>query len=433
METQNTTPSTIPHSREAEEALLGAVLINPDAYFDAADFLKADDFFIQRHQYIWNAFKSLHEKSIPLDLLTVFEELERMGQINDVGGPAYLTGLINQVPSSLNAEAYGRIIQTHCTRRKIIRAAGRMAQFAYDESLEQNDLTGWCVSEMEQAISDAMGQGLVHISESLSDMYDQMSEASKNQEVPGIQTDINGVDNILGGLDIGLGVIASRPGLGKTSFKHTVGLNVAKQGKRVAIFSLEMSRVEVSERLTAINTRINLQAIRSGQLDAAEWIRVNQSIEEVEKLHIHVDDTPELTPAQIEAKCKRLIMREGPLDLILVDYLQLVSPPFKASEGNRTVAVDAIAKGLRVLARRLNVPVIAGAQLNREIEKEKRRPRLSDLRESGGIEAEAHLVMFLYRDEDEGSSEVIIAKHRNGPTGTAQVRYCKEITKFEDV
>jgi len=431
MDTQITT--TIPYSPEAEKALLGAVLINPDAYFDAADFLKKDDFFIQRHQLIWNAFRRLNENHIPLDLLTVSEELDRMGQLNDVGGSAYLTGLINQVPSSLNAEAYGRIIQTHSTRRKIIKAAGRMAQLAYDESIEMDELTGRCVSELEQAVRDAMGQGLVHISEPLSEMYDQMSEASKNQEVPGIQTDIKAVDNILGGLGVGLGVVASRPGGGKTSFEHTVGLNVAKQGGRVAIFSLEMSSVEVSERLTAINTRINLQAIRSGQLGADEWTRVNQSIEEVEQLHIHVDDTPELTPAQIEAKCKRLVMREGPLDLVLVDYLQLVSPPFKASEGNRTVAVDAIAKGLRVLARRLNVPVIAGAQLNREIEKEKRRPRLSDLRESGGIEAEAHVVMFLYRDEDEDVSEVIIAKHRNGPTGTAQVRYRKEITKFEDI
>ncbi len=431
MDIQTTT--TIPHSDEAEKGLLGAVLINPDAYFEAADFLKVDDLFIDRHKLIWDAFRRLNENHTPIDLLTVFEELERMGHINDVGGSAYLTGLITQVPSSLNAEAYGRIIQVHSTRRKIIKAAGRMAQLAYDESIELDELTGRCVSELEQAVSDAMGQGLVHISEPLSEMYDQMSEASKNQKVPGLQTDIKGLDNILGSLDIGLGVIASRPAVGKTSFEHTVGFNVAKQGGYVAIFSLEMSSVEVSERLTAINTRINLQAIRSGQLGADEWVRVNQSIEEIEKMHIYVDDTPELTTAQIEAKCKRLIMREGHLDLVLVDYLQLVSPPFKASEGNRTVAVDAIAKGLRVLARRLNVPVIAGAQLNREIEKEKRRPRLSDLRESGGIEAEAHLVMMLHRDEDEGVSEIIVAKHRNGPTGTAQVRYRKEITKFEDI
>jgi replicative DNA helicase len=426
-------PPTIPHSREAEEALLGAVLINPDAYYDAADFLKAGDFYIHRHQSIWNAFTRLNENRTPIDLLTVSEELDRMGQLNDVGGSAYLIGLINQVPSSLNAEAYGRIIQTHSTRRKIIKAAGRMAQLAYDESIELDELTGRCISELEQAVNEAMGQGLVHISEPLSEMYDRMTEASQKQEIPGIPTDIESIDNILGNIKTGLIVIASRPGQGKTSFKHTVGMNVARQGKRVAIFSLEMSGVEISERFTAIDTEINLQAIRSGQLDAEEWARVNQSIETVERLQIYVDDTPELTVAQIEAKCKRLIMREGALDLVIVDYLQLVSPPFKTSEGNRSVAVDAISRGLRVLARRLNVPVLTGAQLNRESEKENRRPRLSDLRESGGIESEAYVVMFPYQDEDEGTCEMIIAKHRNGPTGTAEVRYRKEITRFEDV
>ena len=421
---------TIPHSREAEEALLGAVLINPEAYYDVADFLKTDDFYIHRHKWIWEAFTSLHEQHIPVDLLTLSEELDRKNQLAEIGGPAYLTSLVNQVPSSLNAEAYGRIVQTHSTRRKILKAANQMAQWAYDESLELDDLMGRCVSELEQAVSDAMGQGLVHISEPLSEMYDRMSEASQKQEIPGIPTGIESIDNILGNLKPGLIIVAARPGQGKTSFKHTVGLNVAKQGRRVAIFTLEMSGVEVSERMTAIDTEINLQAIRSGQLDADEWTKVNRSIEVIEKLPIYVDDTPELTAAQIEAKCKRLIMREGSLDLILVDYLQLVNPPFKASEGNRTVAVDAIAKGLRVLARRLNVPVITGAQLSREIEKEKRKPRLSDLRESGGIEAEAHVVMFPYQDED-GACEMIIAKHRNGPTGTAQVRYRKTITKFE--
>jgi replicative DNA helicase len=423
----------VPHSREAEEALLGAVLINPDAYYDAAGFLRTDDFYIHRHKFVWEAFKRLQENRTPLDLLTVGEELDRMGQLGEVGGSAYLIGLVNQVPSSLNAEAYGRIIHAHSTRRKILNAANQMAQWVYDERMDIDDLMSKCVSELEQAVNDAMGQGLVHISEPLSEMYEKMSEASQKQEVPGVPTGIESIDNILGNLRPGLIIVAARPGQGKTSFKHTIGLNAAKQGRRVAIFTMEMSGVEVSERMTAINTEINLQAIRSGQLGAEEWVMVNRSIEEVEQLPIYVDDTPELTTTQIEAKCKRLIMQVGRLDLVLVDYLQLVEPPFKASEGNRTVAVDAIAKGLRVLSRRLNMPVVAGAQLNRETEKEKRKPRLSDLRESGGIESEAHVVMFPYQDESEGTCEMIIAKHRNGPTGTAQVLYRREITRFEDL
>jgi len=423
----------IPHSLEAEEALLGAVLINPEAYYDVADFLNSDDFYIHRHRFIWSAFMRLHEARTPIDLLTVSEELDRMRQLDEMGGSAYITGLINQVPSSLNAGAYGRIIHAHSTRRKILKAANQMAQWLYDESMGIDDVMRRCVSELEQAVSGAMGKGLVHISEPLSEMYDRMSEAAQKQEVPGVPTGIDSIDNILGNLKPGLVIVAARPGQGKTSFKHTIGLNAAKQGRRIAVFTLEMSDVEVSERMTAINTEINLQAIRSGQLDTEEWTKVNRSVEEVEKLSIYVDDTPELTTAQIEAKCKRLIMQEGPLDLVLVDYLQLVEPPFKASEGNRTVAVDAIAKGLRVLARRLNIPVVAGAQLNREAEKDKRRPRLSDLRESGGIESEAHVVMFPYQDEEEGTCEMIIAKHRNGPTGSAPVLYRKDITRFEDL
>lgn len=425
--------TTEPHNREAEEAFLGAVLINPDAYYEAADFLHSDDFYIHRHRFIWAAFVSLQERRIPLDLLTISEELERKGQLAEVGGSAYLTALIQQVPSSLNAEAYARIVHGHATRRKILLAARNMTQWVYDESISVDDLTHKCVEELNRAVSDAMGEGLVHISRPLAEMYDQMNQSSTRQEAPGIPSGIESIDSILGNLKPGLVIVAARPGQGKTSFKHTVAMNAALQGRRVAVFSLEMSGVEVSERLTTGETEIDLMLIRSGQLNEGEWEKVNGAVEVIEKLPIYVDETPELTTSQIEARCRRLEMTVGPLDLVVVDYLQLVAPPFRTTEGNRTAAVGAVAKGLRVLARKLNVPVIAGAQLNRELEKEKRKPKLSDLRESGDIEAEAHVVMFPYQDAEEGTSEMIIAKHRNGPTGTAQVLYRKEITKFEDL
>lgn len=423
----------IPHSREAEEAVIGAVLINPEVYFEVADFLKADDFYIHRHCFIWSAFTCLQERRIPIDLLTICEELERTNRLVEVGGSAYITSLINQVPSSLNAESYAHIVQGHAIRRKMIQAANTIASLAYNESLDIEEVMSKAVEALNLATADLMGEGLVHISEPLSEMYDRMVLASQKQEIPGIPTGIESLDSILGNLKPGLIIVAARPGQGKTSFKHTVAMNVAKLGKRVAVFSMEMGGTEVSERLTTNETEIDLMLIRSAQLNEGEWSKVNGAVETIEKLEIYVDETPELTTAQIEARCKRLEMTVGSLDLVVVDYLQLVAPPFKATEGNRTVAVGAVAKGLRVLARRLNIPVIAGAQLNRELEKEKRKPRLSDLRESGDIEAEAHVVMFPFEDTDDHTFEMIIAKHRNGPTGTAPMLYRKEITKFEDL
>jgi replicative DNA helicase len=425
----DTTP-TIPFSREAEEAVLGSVLINPDAYFEVADFLKSSDFHIHRHRFIWEAYTRLNASRTPLDLLTVCDELERDNKLAEVGGSAYLTGLINQVPTSLNAEAYGRIVQAHATRRKILAAISNMAKWVHDESLSMDELTNRCLEEIAQAVQDAMGRGLNHISEGLSAMYEEMTLAASKQEIPGLPTGLNELDLLLGNLKPGLNIVAGRPGQGKTTLKHTIARNAALQGKRVAIFSLEMGEVEVSQRLTTSQTEIDLSLIRAAQLEQDEWDTVHRAVETLEHLPIYVDESPELTVAQIEARCKRLEMTVGPLDLVVVDYLQLVSPPFKATEGNRAIAVGAVARGLRVLSRKLNVPVLAGAQLNRESEKEKRKPRLSDLRESGEIENEAHVVMFPYQDEEDHSSEIIVAKHRNGPTGSAPVRYRKEVTKF---
>jgi len=422
--------TTIPYSREAEEALLGAVLINPDVYFEVADFLKSHDFYIHRHRHIWDAFTRLNIAHTPLDLLTVCEQLEHAGQLTDVGGSAYLTGLISQVPTSLNADAYGRIVQAHATRRKILNALSNIAKLVYDDSISLDDLTNRCVEELSQAVQDAMGQGLRHISAGLSAMYEDMSLAASKGEIPGLPTGLKDLDLLLGNLKPGLNIVAGRPGQGKTTLKHTIAKYAAEQGKRVAIFSLEMGEVEVAQRLTTNETEIDLSLIRAAQLEQVEWDNVHRAVEKLERLPIYVDESPELTVAQIEARCKRLEMTEGALDLVVVDYLQLVSPPFKATEGNRAIAVGAVARGLRVLARRLNVPVLAGAQLNRESEKEKRKPRLSDLRESGEIENEAHVVMFPYQDEEDHSSEILVAKHRNGPTGSAPVRYRKEVTKF---
>lgn len=417
---------TVPHSREAEEAALGSVLINPDAYFDLAVFLKAEDFHIHRHRFIWTVFARLHGSRTPVDLLTVADELERDGKLAEVGGSSYLTSLINQVPTSLNAETYGRIVQEHSTRRKLIFAANMIASLAYSNDAIA-DVTSCAVIELEKAVSDAMGTGLHHITVPLSKMYDEMADAAEKGKMPGIPTGIGNLDTLLKNLKVGVYVVAGRPGQGKTAFKLSVAKNAAKQGYRVAIFSLEMPNEQITQRLTANETGIALDKLQSGQLTQEEWGRINDASETFEKTPIFMDDTPAITPAQIEARCRRLIMRHGPIDLVVVDYLQIMGMDGRTT--NRTEEVSAISRGLKNVSRRLNVPVLVGAQLNRESEKEERRPRLSDLRESGSIEADADVVIFPY--EDDGEEKLIVAKHRNGTTGDADAKFKKRLTKFE--
>jgi replicative DNA helicase len=420
------TPMPIPHSLEAEEAAIGSVLINPDAYFDLAVFLKAEDFFIHRHRFIWEVFARLHASRKPVDLLTVSDELERGGKLAEVGGSAYLTSLVNQVPTSLNAEAYGRIVQEHSTRRKLISAANKIASLAYGSD-PITDVTSGAVMELEKAVTDAMGTGLRHITVPFSVMYDQMADASEKGIVPGIPTHIGNLDILLNNLKVGVYVVAGRPGQGKTAFKLSVAKNAAKQGYRVAVFSLEMPNEQITQRLTANETSIPLDKIQNGQLTQEEWGTVNAAAETFEKLPIFMDDTPEITPAQIEARCRRLIMQHGPLDLVVVDYLQIMGMDGRSA--NRTEEVSAISRGLKTVSRRLNVPVLVGAQLNRESEKEERRPRLSDLRESGSIEADADVVIFPF--EEDGEEILIVAKHRNGKKGDASASFRKQLTKFE--
>lgn len=425
------TPAIPPHSREAEEAVIGAVLINAEAYYDVAHFLKADDFYIHRHKFVWEAFTRLHEKRAPIDLVTLPEELERVNKLSEVGGSAYITSLINQAPSSLDAESYGRIVHAYSIRRKILKAANEIATLAYNGAMDIDAVTEQCVSSLEKAVSGVMGDGLVHISEPFSKMYDEMMTASQKNIIPGIPTNIRSLDAILGNLKPGLYIVAGRPGHGKTAFKLSVAKNVAKNSKkRVAIFSLEMPSDQIMQRLTANETGIELDIIRSGLLTKDQWQKVNSAAEFVQNLPMYIDETPEITCAQIEARCKRLIMMHGALDLVIVDYLQLMSAGFKSAGENRAMEVGAISRGLHNVSRRLNVPIIAGAQVNREGEKEGRRPRLSDLRESGSIEADADVVIFPY--EENGRMTLIVEKHRNGPTGDAEVKFIKPFTRFTD-
>jgi len=428
---------SVPHSREAEEGALGSVLINPDVYVDLAAFLKADDFYIHRHSWIWQAMVRLVERHIPVDLLTLAEELERFGQLVEIGGPAYLTGLINQVPSSLNAEAYAQIVAAHATRRRMIQAANQIAALAYNEKQDIGESTEQAVKALEQIAMRTSGEALVPLSHSLSATYDRVDRSSRTVELPGVCSGLQELDLLLGNFQPGdVYVVAARPGQGKTSFESSVMLHAAQQRKRVAFFSLEMSTEKITNRLIAQETGINVQLLNTGKLNDAQWPLFTSAVERMESLPIYLDDTPAITPLHILAKCRRLSMSSGPLDLVAVDYLQLMKPGTHAE--NRTQEIGLITRALKTLAKELHVPLLVAAQLNREVEKRSdKRPQLSDLRESGDIEADADVVIFLHQPDpqttgDSIQTDLIVAKHRNGPTGTVSVMFNKTITRFED-
>ena len=436
----SSTPSSIPHSREAEEAVVGAVLINPEAYYDVAQFLSPDDFYIHRNKFVWEAFTRLHEQRIPVDLLTLSEELDRVGQLAEIGGSAYLTSLINQVPSSLNAESYGRIVEGHSIRRKMITAANKIASIAYNESSTVDDV----MNEAEKAVFNVSERRLKHdlqpISAVLSDYYDRIDDLAKRpEEIHGVPTGFIDLDRMLTGLQPSdLLIIAGRPGQGKTGFLLSIAKNAAlTHKKKVAMFSLEMSNEQVVQRLIAQETGIDSQRLRNGQLQEHEWPLFTHAIEVFSDTHIYLDDTPAITPLQLRTKCRRLHMEFG-IDLIIIDYLQLMGGDTR--NDNRVQEVSHISRSLKVLARELNVPVLTAAQLSRAVEQRTdKRPVLSDLRESGSLEQDADIVMFIYRpDEYEKDSDkqnitkIMVAKHRNGPVGEIDLVFRGELTRFEN-
>ncbi len=441
LEGSSTPPAPVtPHNREAEEAVVGAVLINPEAYYDLAQFLQAEDFYIVRHRWIWEAFTRLHEKRIPLDFLTVSEELESAGQLAEIGGPAFLTALLNQVPTSLHAEAYGRMVEADAIRRRMLTAANQIATLAYNE----RDSVENIIEESEKAIFNVSERRLRHdvkpIRQVMSETYDRIDELAKRPgDIFGVPTGFIDLDRKLMGLQPSdLLVIAGRPGQGKTGFLLSVAKNAALLHKKhVAVFSLEMSSEQVALRLISQQTGIDSQHLRTGKLDENEMALFVHSIEVLGDTQIYLDDTPAITPLALRTKCRRLHMEYG-LDLIIVDYIQLMSGDTRTE--NRVQEVSYISRNLKVLARELNVPVLAAAQLSRAVEQRTdKKPVLSDLRESGSIEQDADIVMFIYRPDQyekdtvkQNVAEIIVSKHRNGPTGSVELVFLSHLAKFVD-
>ena len=433
-------PQIVPHSREAEEAVIGSVLINPDAYYDVVEFLEAEDFYLIKHRWVFEAFNRLHERRTPIDILTVTEELDQMGYLGEVGGSAYLTALISNVPTALHATAYGHLVGDTAIRRRMLEAANDIAKTAYKEDITIDT----AIDSAEKAvfgISDRrLSSDLQPIQKVLSDYYDRVGDlASRDAETYGVPTNFRDLDNLLGGLQPSdLLIIAGRPGQGKTSFMLSIAKNAARiSNKHIAIFSMEMSNEQLVQRLIAQETGIDAQRLRLGKLKGDEWNLFAEAVESLSRTHVFLDDTPSITPTQMRAKCRRLHL-EHRLDLIIVDYLQLMQGDYRTD--NRVQEVSYISRNLKTLARELNVPVLAAAQLSRAVEQRSdKHPVLSDLRESGSLEQDSDIVMFIYReDKDQEDSimknvaEIIVSKHRNGPTGSVQLVFREHLAQFVD-
>ncbi len=427
-----------PYSLEAEEATIGAVLIDPAMYYSLAAFLKADDFFLLRHRYIWEAFQRLVERDQPLEYLTVLNELRDIGRLDEVGGPAYLTQLANSTPTSVHAEVYGRLVERSAIRRRLLATADQIKALALDDTLTIEQVIDDAETKLFEVTDRQLSRDLIPLSQALGDYFDRIEHLMRYQDQAiGLPTGFKDLDKLLGGLQrTDLLIFAGRPGMGKTSFMLSAAINMARLGARIAVFSMEMGVEQIVQRLVSMEAGINSQNLRSGHLTQQEWSRFVRAAGLLSSFRIFIDDTPAMNPMQMRTKCRRLAREHG-IDLVVVDYLQLMNAG-GAYSNNRVQEVSFISRSLKELARELNVPVLSAAQLSRAVEqRQDKRPVLSDLRESGSLEQDADVVMFLYRDEvyNEATefpnqADVLVSKHRNGPTGTVSLYFDKTLTKF---
>jgi replicative DNA helicase len=441
VETSTVPDKLQPHNIEAEEAVLGSLLIDPDAVIRVSTFLQPTDFYVERHNWVYEAVLELHERRQPADLVTLSDELERRNQLDEVGGAAYLTSLMNVTPTSIHVEFYARIVERTAVLRRLIDAAGKIAQLAYQD----NDDVEQVVDRAEEIIfgisERRVDRDLRPIRNVLDQYYDRIEYLYQHQgEIIGIPTGLADLDKLLGGLQRSdMVVMAGRPGMGKTSLALSVALQAARRWqKRVALFSLEMSDEQLVQRLVSAETGIDSQRLRLGNIKADEWATFYQAIRLLSETSIYIDDTPAVSALELRTKARRLHAEHG-LDLLIVDYLQLMRGGSRNE--NRQQEISFISRSIKALARELNIPVLALSQLSRQVEsRHDKRPMLSDLRESGSIEQDADVVLFIYRDEVYNPdsefpniAEIIVSKHRSGPTGIFSVYFKKHLAQFVDL
>lgn len=432
----------LPHNLDAEQAVLGSVLIEPESIHKVMSVLTGEDFFNERHRWIWEAAIAITERHQPVDYVALVDELERHRKLDDVGGSGYVASLINAVPTAAHIETYAQIVERTSTLRKLIGAAGEIAGLAYKDEGELDDI----IDQAEQAIfavsQRTLQKDLIPISQFLHEVHENVDYMQSHRgEFVGVPTGFSALDKMLGGLQASdLIIIAGRPSIGKTSFSLNIVQHAATHlpRKTVAVFSLEMAGEQIVQRLIANMTGIDGQRLRLGQINDEEYDRMTEAIGRLSEAPIYIDDTPAASPNEIRSKSRRLYAERG-LDMIVIDYLQLMRS--SGRNENRVQEIAQISRSLKALARELKVPVIALSQLSRAVEaRPDKHPQLSDLRESGSLEQDADVVMFLYREdaydkmsERANIAEVIVAKHRNGPTGTVELHFNRSQSRFADL
>ena len=446
MAKQTTTGKMMPHSTEAEQSVLGCVLIDQNASINILADLKEEDFYVEAHKIIFDSMFTIYRNTNPVDFVTLTDELEKRNMLESVGGIEYITMLTNFVPSASNYSHYVDIVRRNSVLRKLITASNKISEFVY-ENPSKDDAIAFAEKNIFDISQTQDKTTLSHIKESIVNVMEKFETIQKDRNsLRGLPTGFYGLDKLTNGLQkADLVLVAARPGFGKTSLAMNIVNNAAlKSGARVAVFSLEMPKVQLAQRSLCSVAYVSMEKALKGDLNVEEWKALWAANDKISKANIYVDDSSLNTPVEILSKCRRLKAEHG-LDLVMIDYLQLMNASGKARD-NRQQEISEISRSLKILAKELNVPVIVLSQLSRAVESRKdHRPVLSDLRESGAIEQDADIVMFIHRTDMYNDleqtapsntgvpTEIIVAKHRNGALGSFTVKWINEITTFTNM
>ncbi|KRN98703.1 replicative DNA helicase [Companilactobacillus kimchiensis] len=443
-----------PNDKDAEQAVLGAVFLSQDALIEAMEYVDADDFYQHANQLVFQAMMNLNDEEEPVDVVTVQNELDRANQIEDIGGVSYLAELASAVPTAANTTYYAKIVKNKSTLRRLINAATGIVTRSFEEDDDVDSIIDMSEKEIMDVSENRNHKGFRRISDVVKSSFEEIDKLyDQDSDVTGLSTGYKDLDDMTTGLHKDeLVILAARPGVGKTAFALNLAQNAAtKSNATVAIFSLEMGAESLVNRMLCSEGSIDANSLRTGKLDENQWNSLVVAMGSLSRTNVYIDDTPGIKMAEIRSKCRRLLKESGHLDLVIIDYLQLIEG---TGQENRQQEVSVISRNLKKLAKELHCPIIALSQLSRGVEaRQDKRPMLSDIRESGSIEQDADIVAFLYRDDyyrdedgdgdnndqgepedqDVGEVEVIISKNRSGPRGTAKLLFVKSYNKFSSI